>query len=411
VTVNGVVDITGATTKGIRGRTLRNTSTTNWSGTGQIYVGLGSAFVNDGTWEVVNDVWMRNPYGGSASFTNNGTFRKSVGGGTTRLSSAFNNHGAVDLQTGYLRIDAGYTQTAGSTILDGGSLVSSTTLDIQGGTLGGIGVVTANVNNSGSTAPGLSAGLLNVSGQYAQTTSGSLAIELGGLTAGTEHDKLTMTSSAALSGTLNVTLINSYVPVEGDSFTILEASSVGGTFAAVNTPVLPGGEPWQVIYNATSVVLAVGATCPDGDNDGYAVCDDGCVLAPGDACNECDDGNAAINPDAAEITCDGVDQNCNGAADDTPDADSDGYSVCDECVVGIGRRHIHHGLGRSHDLLHRRGHHRTRRGCQVVIQTRQILQAVCRRRPRLHQDGCSADGFGQPGVSRIGIHRHDPGRQ
>jgi hypothetical protein len=41
----------------------------------------------------------------------------------------------------------------------------------------------------------------------------------------------------------------------------------------------------------------------DADGDGYA------------AANDCDDGDAAINPGAAEV-CDGVDNNCDGAVDD-----------------------------------------------------------------------------------------------
>ncbi len=48
-------------------------------------------------------------------------------------------------------------------------------------------------------------------------------------------------------------------------------------------------------------------------------------------CDECDDTDPLINPIATEITCNGIDENCNGVADDTPDIDGDTYSVCDEC--------------------------------------------------------------------------------
>ena len=44
--------------------------------------------------------------------------------------------------------------------------------------------------------------------------------------------------------------------------------------------------------------------CPDGDGDGYTVC-----------ANDCDDGNPAINPGAAEV-CDNADNNCDGTIDE-----------------------------------------------------------------------------------------------
>jgi len=58
---------------------------------------------------------------------------------------------------------------------------------------------------------------------------------------------------------------------------------------------------------------------PDADGDGYSVCED------------CDDGDAAVNPGAAETTCDGLDNDCDPTTDDAPDADADGASVCEDC--------------------------------------------------------------------------------
>lgn len=67
---------------------------------------------------------------------------------------------------------------------------------------------------------------------------------------------------------------------------------------------------------------------PDGDLDGYDVCDptdpvDGDGLAA-----DCDDTNPDINPGAPEIDCDGIDQDCSGS-DSATDADGDGADVCD----------------------------------------------------------------------------------
>lgn len=44
--------------------------------------------------------------------------------------------------------------------------------------------------------------------------------------------------------------------------------------------------------------------------------------------SDCDPLNATINSMAAEIVCNGLDENCNGMADDAPDADGDGFDVC-----------------------------------------------------------------------------------
>jgi hypothetical protein len=70
-------------------------------------------------------------------------------------------------------------------------------------------------------------------------------------------------------------------------------------------------------------VIDVGAdewSCEDRDGDGFSAC-----TAPAD----CDDTNAAVHPNAAEV-CDGLDNNCNCQVDEgvSVDADGDGYTTC-----------------------------------------------------------------------------------
>ena len=55
--------------------------------------------------------------------------------------------------------------------------------------------------------------------------------------------------------------------------------------------------------------------CRDADGDDWAVCRDGCSLATGDRCGDCDDGSAQINPNRSEV-CNGRDDDCDGSQDE-----------------------------------------------------------------------------------------------
>lgn len=83
---------------------------------------------------------------------------------------------------------------------------------------------------------------------------------------------------------------------------------------------------WAV-FNAEENGTAV-PTCTDNDHDTYG---SGCAAGP-----DCNDGNAAVNPVAQEV-CNGIDDNCNGATDESgcgscTDGDGDGYGQ--GCTLG-----------------------------------------------------------------------------
>ena len=249
-------------------RVLNTPGATAWSGTGALNVTAAAVINNTGTWDCQSDAAITGG-GAGVAFNNNapGIFKKSAGAGTTTVGIAFNNTGSVQALAGTMRFTAGYLQTAGSTIVNGGTISSTTTMNIQGGVLGGVGTVTANVTSAGTVAPGLSPGALSIAGNYVQSGSGTLESELGGLAAGTQYDRLALngTGVGTLSGTLNVVFVNGFVPTGAAVFTVLSGVALNGTFATVNLPALSAPLQWRIVYGPTSVVAEV---MDDTDGDG-----------------------------------------------------------------------------------------------------------------------------------------------
>ena len=67
---------------------------------------------------------------------------------------------------------------------------------------------------------------------------------------------------------------------------------------------------YQSGTDTVTVSPICGPVCTDGDTDGYFA-EAGCGTAV-----DCDDGDASINPGAAEVCGDGIDNNCDGDIDE-----------------------------------------------------------------------------------------------
>jgi hypothetical protein len=162
----------------------------------------------------------------------------------------FINAGTVEVQSGQIAFGNICTQTAGSLQLTGGSISALGTLDIQGGALSGTGTVTANVQNAAVVDMGASVGILTITGSYTQLPGGQLTARLGGLSAGTQYDQLTVAGSASLDGTLALVLVSGYTPATGDTFTVLTYTSETGSFT-----IDGAGQSYTASYEATGVAI------------------------------------------------------------------------------------------------------------------------------------------------------------
>lgn len=106
----------------------------------------------------------------------------------------------------------------------------------------------------------------------------TLRLKLGGTASG-EYDSLTLQSTSAIDGTLQVVLNGGFVPTAGNSFELVTANNgfAAGfnTFDTVDFPTV-GGLSFEVDYTATSVLLNVVSLMTSGDfnGDGNFDCQD-----------------------------------------------------------------------------------------------------------------------------------------
>jgi arylsulfatase A-like enzyme len=108
--------------------------------------------------------------------------------------------------------------------------------------------------------PQTAAAMLSINGNYEQTSTGTLQIDLfsKGSVGGADFDQLAATGTVKLSGGLSVALANPINLAAGDSFQIITATKgVSGTFGQITAPSLSGGLSWMVQYTANAAVLKV----------------------------------------------------------------------------------------------------------------------------------------------------------
>ena len=124
----------------------------------------------------------------------------------------------------------------------------------SGGTLAGTGTVTGavTVNSGGFLSPGNSVGTLTV-GSVSFASGSTLLVTLNGLTPVTQYSVLHVTGTASL-GNANLSGTTGFSPVNGNTFQVITAASISGSFAASVAGV--GNKVFSLSYpSGTSVVL------------------------------------------------------------------------------------------------------------------------------------------------------------
>lgn len=234
---------------------IRHTSTLTAEGT-----------VSDGTWLVnsfarldANNNQQIKAIGSSAyvRLTGTGTFNNLPG----QIPDFFSITGTLDLQLVANAYAAGAigVATGGTLILNYSQLTAPGGVFVaEGGKLAGELNVIGNVQNSGRFSPGRSPGAATVSGNYEQTATGTLEIEIGGAVAGEGYDQLAVNGTLTLAegSVIEVTLIDPspddgveeiYIPRADDVFDFLSATNL----------VLPDGKTLNDVVNFTNLPQGV----------------------------------------------------------------------------------------------------------------------------------------------------------
>ncbi|MEX2207474.1 MAG: dockerin type I domain-containing protein [Myxococcota bacterium] len=131
---------------------------------------------------------------------------------------------------------------------------------------------------NGGYQPGDSAAQIGFGGDLAFGSLGVLALELGGLLAGSEHDRLDVAGELALAGGVELAAIDGFVPPLGASFTLLTHGARSGEFTSVAGIQQPGDLDLALRYAGGAVVANV-VRRGDVNGDGQLTEADSAIVA------------------------------------------------------------------------------------------------------------------------------------
>ena len=171
-------------------------------------------------------------------FTNNGLFSLNQNAVFDTSADFVNNATLTIDSTSTLNVNGQFESNDGALNIINGML-TTTDLDVDGGSFAGVGTINAQTfNNFGAlVGPGASPGILEVTGDYNQFVDGLLEIEIAGTTLGSEYDQLQVGGTATFAAGTGIliqlldpldfdSIANPFLPAVGDIFDIVVAETI-----------------------------------------------------------------------------------------------------------------------------------------------------------------------------------------
>jgi hypothetical protein len=254
-------------------------TTHNWIATGIASFGTAS------NWDPANAVdatWIANLQNTSllpktAAVSTNATVRQLVVSGS--ISGNNTATMTVSIQSG-VTLAASQSASIGSAgVIDLQSATfSSPSVTVQtGGTLSGGGTINGSVTNSGVIVLGGATSSLSIAGSFAQSSSGTIDINLAGTGTG-QFSTINVKQQATLDGKVSVTNSAGFIPLPGETFQVLNFASRSGTVTVSNDTTYAGLR-FNPTYSATALTLLADATPGDANLDGSIDAQDFVILA------------------------------------------------------------------------------------------------------------------------------------
>lgn len=259
----------------INSKTFTNEVTGDLYNAGQIIIkDFSTSFINKGEFNNIKNITVENAatlnMAAGSNFTNQiqGAVMVSSDAKVINKADTFVIREGKITNNGTFNSDTAIRIFGDGELENNGSLINGFGADIENfGIVSGINTEHSGSFTNGSIlAPGNSVdatGLYKMDSfftSYTQTSDGSLNIDLGGTVAGESYDQVIIDRDAAIDGTLNVTLVDGFVPAAGDVFTVLlQGRNVSGAFATVNLPLLPVTMEWDVVEydNTNGITISV----------------------------------------------------------------------------------------------------------------------------------------------------------
>jgi autotransporter-associated beta strand protein len=175
-----------------------------------------------------------------------GTFMQNLTEAYVRSGGAFIDTAGNDATLAQSLLDAGGGLTksgAGALYLNGTNTYTGTTT-VNGGALGGTGVIAGPVLVTATGALSFGPAISTLTVNNTLTLQGGALLKIT-KDSGLLSDQVAGLSAVTYGGALVVTNVGTTALVGGDQFTLFNATNYNGTFASVTLPALPPGYSWN----------------------------------------------------------------------------------------------------------------------------------------------------------------------